>query len=91
VAVSFRYFRRHWDQSPYEHDDWGGSIWFFEVDDEGWPVRQIEVYENGPVLKYDRDHLDDEYGGLGDQPLDFAEFAQFEIASDVFEAAWGGA
>ena len=84
-----RYFKRTWDESRGdEHDSWGASTWYFEVGDDGHPVRQLEIYDGGTILKYEEGHLDDEFGALGDQSLDFGEFAPFEIAAREFETAW---
>jgi hypothetical protein len=84
-----RFFKRQWSESRGdEHDDWGTSTWYIEVGDDLYPKRQLEVYESGDCLAYDATHLDDEYGGLGDQPLDGAEWDDFAIRADEFEAAW---
>jgi hypothetical protein len=85
-----RYFKRHWDEpraAPYEA--WGCSWWYFEADDTGVVSRQVEVYDRGPKLRYNRGRLADEFGGLTDQPLDLSEFARFEVPSEEFERAWG--
>lgn len=38
-----RYYKRRWEESRGDdHDDWGRSTWYFEVADDGYPVRQIE-------------------------------------------------
>jgi hypothetical protein len=43
-------------------------------------MRQIEMYESGDVLTYDRMHLDDEYGGFGDVAREAEdEWRPFEI------------
>ena len=85
-----RYFKRRWDESRGDQfDAWGPSLWFFELDSEAFPVRQVERYENGVVLKYDTAHLDDEYGGLGDQALNLADFDGAGISREEFEAASG--
>jgi hypothetical protein len=55
---------------------------------EGYPIRQIETYANGTVLTYDRVHLHDRHGGLGDQPVDADDFAPYEISAGEFEVAW---
>lgn len=84
-----RYFRRRWEESRGDQfDDWGASVWYFEVDAEGYPLRQVEVYDSGVVLTYDRSHDHDEFGGLGDQPIDADDFASFEILGEEFDAAW---
>jgi hypothetical protein len=86
--MTHRYYKRPWDESRGgAFDAWGRSLWYFEVDDDGYPVRQIEQYENGRVLRYDANHVEDEYGGLGDQPLDLPDFASFEITGKEFAAA----
>jgi hypothetical protein len=83
------YFKRRWDESRGdEFDAWGCSIWVFETDDEFWPVRQIEIYDGGQVLFYDREHLDDGHGGLGDQPLDPEESEECRISAAEFEHEW---
>jgi hypothetical protein len=87
--MSLRYYRRAWDESRGDKfDTWGHSVWYFEIDDAGHPVRQIEQYERGPSLGYDAAHPEDEYGGLSDQPLDPKDFAGFEITREEFERAW---
>lgn len=87
--MSFRYYKRAWDEprgDPF--DSWGSSVWYFEVDEASYPVRQLERYEHGPGLKYSSVHVEDFYGGLGDQPLDREEFAAFEISKEEFDEAW---
>ena len=53
-----------------------------------WPSRQIEVYANGTVLRYDQGHIEDEHGGLSEAPLDAQDFAPFEITQAEFESVW---
>jgi len=90
--VPLRYFKRRWDESRGdEHASWGPSTWYFEVGDDGYPVRQLEQYDGGAVLKYDEAHLDDEFGMLSDAALDLEEFAPFEIDRTAFETAWSSA
>lgn len=86
------YYRRPWDETRGDdYSDWGTSTWFFEIGEDGYPARQLELYENGKALAYDTAHADDEFGGLGDQPLDLQEFAPFEITKAQFEQAWSTA
>jgi len=69
------YFKRHWDEPRGDtHNDWGTSIWYFEVESDLFVTRQIETYANGTVLHYDRQHVADEFGALADQPLDAADY-----------------
>lgn len=84
-----RYFLRPWDECrPDTHADWGTSLWYFEVDELGYVVRQVEAYRGGQVLKYDEANLNDEFGGLAEKPLDLDEFAEFEIAAEEFHGRW---
>ena len=68
--------------------DWGPCIYYFETDDSGEVIRQLEVYENGSRLKYDDINPTDDYGFLSDQPLNLAEFAPFSISEEQFEDEW---
>ncbi len=89
-----RFYRRRWDESRGdEFDAWGQSVWYFEVDNDGWPVRQVEVYDTGPVLRYGPEHEEDQYGGLGQASLNDPEedWSQFVITRDVFERVWDSA
>ncbi|MFI5924818.1 hypothetical protein ACIA3K_02435 [Micromonospora sp. NPDC051543] len=89
-----RFYRRHWDESRGdEFDGWGHSVWYFEVDDDGWPVRQVQVYDHGPVLRYGPGHEEDRYGGLGQASLDDPEedWSPFVVARDAFEHVWESA
>ena len=88
-AEKMKYFKRNWDETRGdEFDNWGTFIWYFETDNSGLPTKQIEVYQNGKVLKYDQLKLEDEFGRLGDQKLDLNEFSEFEITKLEFEKIW---
>jgi len=87
--MAFRYYKRPWEESRGdEFDVWGSSIWFFEVDEAGTVMRQLERYAHRAVLKYCSEHFEDHYGGLSNYPLEHADFAPFEISKDEFEEAW---
>ena len=86
-----RFYRRRWGESRGDgFDAWGHSVWYFEVDEDGWPVRQVEVYDSGPVLRYGPGHEEDQYGGLGQASLDDGEegWSPFVITRDAFERVW---
>ena len=44
----------------FDDTDWGRIIQYREVADDQFAVRQVDVYENGNVLRYDRSHRSDE-------------------------------
>lgn len=82
-------YKRYWNESRGDkYDHWGTSNWYFEIDEGGYPVRQIEKYEIGKILKYDLENMEDEYGGLGDQAFDLEEYAKFEITQEEFKKEW---
>ena len=84
-----RYFKRNWNETRGDqYDSWGKSVWFFETDDNGEVLRQMEVYDNGKVLKYDNENSEDEFGMLADQNLDLTEFNEFTIEKEEFENNW---
>lgn len=83
------YYKRNWNETRGDqYDSWGKSIWYFETDNNGEVLRQIEAYENGKVLKYDNQNIEDEFGGLADQNLDLTEFVEFSIEKEEFENKW---
>jgi hypothetical protein len=64
-----QYFKAYWDESRGDKfDSWGRSWWYFETDDGGNVLRQVEKFENGVILCYDESHIEDEYGGLATEP-----------------------
>lgn len=84
------YFKRHWDQTTGEDhtDSWGKSTYYFETDAEYFPTRQIQVFQNGKALKYDNEHISDDYGFLADQALEIEEFEPYKIDNVEFEKVW---
>lgn len=83
------YFKRPWNETRGDaYDNWGTSIWYFETNEKGEILRQIEVYENGRKLKYSSAFIADEYGCLGDQSLDLLDFQPYQIKKIAFEKVW---
>ena len=84
------YYKRNWDETTGEEltDSWGTSAYYFETDDEGNVIRQLQLFSNGNALKYDTKYLDDKFGGLSEVPLDLEEFEPFVISADEFEQHW---
>lgn len=71
VRIAKRWFKRRWDESRGDQfDSWGAATYFFEVGDDGRPMRQVEINDDGPSLRYGPDRTEDEYGQLGDARLD---------------------
>ena len=84
------YYKRSWDESTGDPltDNWGTSIYYFETDDNGNVIRQMEIFTNGNAIKYDTQYIEDKFGGLSEAPLDPAEFAPFTIPAVEFEQRW---
>ncbi|MDO5503662.1 MAG: hypothetical protein Q4G67_10855 [Actinomycetia bacterium] len=89
--MSAKYFRRRWDDSrDDEGATWGPSWWLFETDADGRVQRQLEVYEDGPVLHYDKLNPKDRYGGLSqvDCLWELEDWSEWEIDQETFEQLW---
>ena len=81
--------KRRWDENRGDkYSGWGGSWWFFETDQEGNVLRQIEAYDNGPKKKYCIEKPSDNDGMLAKHRLDLKEFETDEISQDEFEKQW---
>ncbi|MFB2645355.1 hypothetical protein ACE09Y_03645 [Raphidiopsis sp. BLCC-F218] len=89
LQKSGKYYKWSWDVSlGGEYDSWGSSTYFMEIDSDLYAIRQVEVYENGNVLFYDKSHLFDDYGMLCDKRLDDNNIEEFEISKAEFEEVW---
>lgn len=87
--LNMKYFKRYWEEVRVEDDkNWGKSVWYFETDNNGLPIRQVEEYENGIVLKYNSKMNKDKFGMLADQELDLEEFSEFKIIKSEFDKVW---
>lgn len=88
--MELRWYRRRWEESRGDaFASWGATTYFFEVGPDGWPLRQVEVYDDGPTLRYGPDHPEDEFGQLGHDRLDRDEnWTPWTIPVEVFSEAW---
>ncbi|WP_026005768.1 hypothetical protein [Arthrobacter sp. M2012083] len=83
------YFRRQWSESRGdEHASWGSATYYFEVGDDGWPIRQIEIYEAGPTLRYGPEHAEDRYGQLSQTQIRAEDWQPWAISEAEFSQAW---
>ena len=83
------YYKRHFNEIRTEKSEtWGTCDYYFETNQNGQILRQIEVYENGKKLKYSEEFIEDEYGFLADQPIDLLDFENFVINKSDFEYQW---
>lgn len=84
------YFKYYWDEPTGEPitNAWGRSTYYIETDEEFFASRQLQIFENGNVLKYDRSYMDDKLGGLAEHPIDTEDFDGEQIDKEQFEALW---
>jgi predicted double-glycine peptidase len=71
--------------------DWGREPTFWlEVNMDGDAVRQVVIFPNGNVLKYDLFHQIDEYDALQQMVVDGDEewWKEYIISRDEFEQIW---
>ena len=84
------YVKCHWDETRAgQYAAWGQSWWYFEFGPDGQVTRHVEIYDNGRCLRYDNEHIQDEYGGLAEarrQDMDMPD--PIELTADQFEAVW---
>ena len=88
--MNSKYFKKFWDESTGEEltDSWGSSTYYFETDENLNVIKQIQKFENGKVLKYDKHNIEDEFGFLSDQSLENDEFNDDEIQKNEFYIIW---
>jgi hypothetical protein len=74
--------------------DWGECVRYVEIGDDRYAVRQVEVYSDGRVLRYDRSHWCDRFGQLSgclfshkQKAIDGGPGAEV-IEAKEFERAW---
>jgi hypothetical protein len=72
-----------------EQASWGGSWWYFEISDDGYPCRQVEEYDSGVRLRYSAEHREDRFGGLGyGHESDMDRSADDVLSAEEFEEVW---
>jgi uncharacterized protein (DUF433 family) len=86
--ITTHYFKRDWHETTGTDltGSWGHSVFYFETDTAFHPIRQLQVFENGKVLKYDVDYTEDQHGGLSEVALE--DFEAYRIHKFEFEEIW---
>jgi hypothetical protein len=73
----------------FDHNEWGYCTFLYEVADDNYVTRQIEIYDKGPTLKYGSKHKKDEYGFLMDQPFQGDKEKKVKVINaEKFEKIW---
>lgn len=85
-----RYFKKFWDETTGDEitDSWGNSTYYFETDENLNVLKQVQIFENKRILKYDVQNFEDQYGFLTDQPLEIQDFDDSEISEIDFYEIW---
>jgi hypothetical protein len=65
MTIELRYYsgKRQDYGTPRLSSGWGGFTFFIEIDDQH-VTRQVNQFDNGTVLRYDRDHWCDGFGSM---------------------------
>ncbi len=65
ALLLIRYLHGHRQSygTPQLSDAWGGFEYYIEIEDQ-LVTRQVNVFENGEILRYTRDHWCDDYGTM---------------------------
>jgi hypothetical protein len=77
--------------------EWGGYLVCVEVAEDQYAVRQVELFDNSNVLRYDRTHWCDDFGRLlglrfSRKPKWTAHFSGAELIEVAeFESVWRAA
>ena len=93
------YFSKIHNQGPLNYgltESWGIFTRYFEVGDDLRSLRHIDVYENGNMLAYDREHWVDDFGMLADAQINRNEKNTLfglskEISAEEFITVWNDA
>jgi hypothetical protein len=93
------YYEKAVDQGPALLEpaaSWGRFTRYLEIGDDLRPVRQVDVFEDGHFLTYDRVNWVDDFGMLGDAQINRNRKSgpwgrSKEIESAEFERVWGTA
>jgi len=88
-TTGLRHVKRRWNETRGDrHDSFGASWWYFEIDNECNVIRQVEQYDDGPILGYNARNSHDEFGGLSTQPLASALLDYDFITDGEFAQLW---
>ncbi len=84
-----KYYKYKWNESRGDQfDSWGFSLWYIEIGEDNYYNRQVTIFDNGKILKYSENKLEDEFGGLGEGKFDLSEFDGIECSKNEFEENW---
>lgn len=65
-SVRFIQSRPQVTRDYYESHRWGMVVFYMAFEDDRFAGRQVDAYENGYLVRYDRLHWQDQFGSLAD-------------------------
>src|SRR5579859_5013876 len=68
--------------------EWGQSAIYYETNEEGFVIRQIQLFEAGQVLAYDSSHYFDDFGRLEGSDIWAAQPQTVSITEKEFCRVW---
>jgi hypothetical protein len=76
--------------------EWGKFSRYTEIGDDDYAVRQVDEFESGKLLRYDRSHWTDKFGMLADAtlpkvPRKKSPWKVVTITANEFEQIWARA
>ena len=87
-----KYFRRSIEDDVYFLEprpaEWGKSAIYYETSEEGFSIRQVQIFQSGIVLAYDKNHLRDHLGWLDPNPVCDEPSTTVSISQKEFQTAW---
>jgi hypothetical protein len=80
----------------YPNHDWGTLTRYLEIGDDNFAVRHVDVYDNGNILRYDRQHWGDAFDHLAERKYDREKWERRwgpgeVISATDFESVWKAA
>ncbi len=86
------------EQAAYSLKDsyeWGKFVIYIEFGDDNFATRSVQVYKNGYITRYDREHWEDQFGSLPDFRFGKTWIEHWgnpnEISQNQFEQKWQSA
>jgi len=72
---------------------WGSATRYLEISEDLYASRQVDIYENGNALRYDRANWMDEFDSIAGAKYDHDRWVKAwgpdeKITATEFEAAW---
>lgn len=85
-----KYFKKFWNESSGDEltNSWGNSTYYFETDEDLNILKQVQIFQNGNILKYDDRNLENQFGFLTNHPLEIEDFEGNEISKTQFSEVY---